>query len=293
MAFELEDAKRSRSFFRGALIGPSGVGKSYSALRLAFGISETGSVAMIDTENRSGALYAKVNKDGIGKWKHGVILPPYTVSKYGEAIDACVDAGIEVIIIDSLSHAWAGSGGLLEKKGNIEAKTGNGWTAWREPTRDHLWLLEKILATPAHIICTVRAKMEFVQDRDQNTGKTVVRKVGMQPVQRDGLEFEFTSVIDMNQDHSASCSKDRTGIFDGKFFPLLTEDHGRQIREWFYDSEEEPAITQGQTEELKSLLESRGKKLKKPISSYTQEEAEGVISTLKAMRVEEVAAHSS
>jgi hypothetical protein len=191
---------------------------------MAYGITgDWSKITVIDTENNSADLYADYSHNGIeiGVFNVCPISTPYTPEKYISSIRECELAGDEVIIIDSLTHAWAGEGGLLDKKGQIEKsnKPGvNSWTAWRDITPMHNRLVESILTSKCHVIATLRAKMEHVQEKDPTTGKTVVRKIGMNPIQRDGMEYEFTVFIDVDQDHNATSSKDRTSLVDGLMF---------------------------------------------------------------------------
>lgn len=217
-------AQRSKAKLRLGISGPSGGGKSMSSLLMAYGITgDWSKITVVDTENNSADLYADYSHNGIeiGTFNVCPISTPYTPEKYIAAIRECEDAGDAVIIIDSLTHAWAGEGGLLDKKGQIE-KSGrpgvNSWTAWRDITPMHNRLVESILTSKCHVIATLRAKMEHVQEKDPTTGRTVVKKIGMNPIQRDGMEYEFTVFIDVDQDHNATSSKDRTSLVDGLVF---------------------------------------------------------------------------
>lgn len=232
----MRKAQRRKAKFRLGLSGPAGSGKSMGALLVAYGItSDWDKICLIDTENFSGDLYANYNYNNIQIGEYNVIslTEPYTPDKYVAAIKECEAAGIECVIIDSLTHAWDGVGGLLDKKGQIEksGKPGvNSWTAWRDVTPMHNRLVEAVLSSGCHVIATLRAKMEHVQEKDSN-GKVVVRKIGMKPIQRDGMEYEFTTFIDIDQDHQCTSSKDRTSIVDGKVF-MLTPDTGKQFLKW-------------------------------------------------------------
>lgn len=226
MALERRQSERKKSKLRLAISGVAGGGKTYSALLMAYGITgDWSKITIVDTENNSADLYADLGKYNV------VELPkPFTPDKYIEAIQMCEDAGDEVVIIDSLTHAWAGEGGLLEQKGRIEDKTGNGWTAWRSITPQHNRLVESILQSKCHIICTLRAKMDYVQEKNEQ-GKTVIRKVGMGSIQRDGMEYEFTVFFDIDQKHGVEATKDRTKLFDGKYF-VPTSRTGKELKDW-------------------------------------------------------------
>lgn len=218
-------AERKRAKARIGLVGPAGAGKTFSALLLAFGLAPNGRIALIDTEHGSGSLYAE-----LGSYDVLEIAAPFTTEKYLEGIQAAEAAGYDCLIIDSLSHAWAGSGGLLEFVDNRTASA-NKFAAWRDATPKHNALIEAMLQSSIHIIATMRSKTEYVVEQDTK-GRTVPRKVGLAPVQRDGLDFEFTLVFDIEQGkHLATTSKDRTSLFDD-FCGRLSEEHGRKVKEW-------------------------------------------------------------
>ena len=230
-----KQAGRQVAKLRLALSGPSGSGKTYSALLIASGIVPLNKVAVIDTENGSANLYAN-----LGTYSVLTLHPPYTPKKYIEAIRAAEQEGFELVIIDSLSHAWNGEGGLLEQKDKAtDAKyKGNGWAAWREVTPEYNKLIETMLNSPCHIIATMRAKTEYMQD-DSNGRKRIV-KVGAAPIQRDGIEYEFTVVFDLSIDHVATVNKDRTRLFDGQYF-VPTPDVGKTLKQWLDAGEPAPA----------------------------------------------------
>lgn len=228
---EIRKATRKKAKLRLGIAAPSGAGKTYGALQIAFGMG--GKVGLIDTENGSGDLYAN-----LGDYDIIQIQAPYTVEKYRAAITAFEKAGHSVIILDSLSHAWAGDGGLLDKQGKIaDSGKGNSYTAWRQVTPDHNALVEAMLQSPCHIIATMRSKTEYVLEEDEK-GKKTPKKVGMAPVQREGMEYEFTVMLDIDVKHNATASKDRTGMFDGLFFKLSGET-GEKLIKWLDDGIDE------------------------------------------------------
>lgn len=229
MAFR--KAERKKAKLRLALSGPSGSGKTYSALLIAFGIG--GKVAMIDTERGSGELYAH-----LGEYDVCTLEPPFTPQKYIQSIKEAENLGYDVLIIDSLSHAWVGQGGMLEIHDGLAAKSGNSWSAWRQVTPYHNALVDAILQSKCHIIATLRAKTEYAQV--QEGGKTVVKRMGMAPVYRDGIEYEFTLFLDLTADHSATASKDRTGLLDGQVF-VPDQELGRKLLTWLESGVEAPA----------------------------------------------------
>lgn len=232
---QIRKAERRKAKLRLGIAAPSGAGKTYSALLLAFGLGGS-KIGLIDTEHGSGDLYAHLGDyDIIG------IEAPYTVPKYLQAIKAFEEAGYDTIIIDSLSHAWAGDGGLLDKQGKIaDSGKANGFAAWRTITPEHNALVEAMLKSPCHIIATMRAKQEYVLETNDR-GKQTPKKVGMAPVQRDGMEYEFTVMLDIDMNHVASASKDRTTLFDGQFFKI-TQEHGARLKEWLESGVEGPNV---------------------------------------------------
>ncbi len=246
MASMMRKAQRRKAKLRLGISGPSGGGKTLGALLLAYGITGNWEdICLIDSENYSGDLYANSNKAGVDIGEYNVIslTVPYTPDKYVAAIKECEEVGIKVIIVDSLTHAWAGEGGLLDKKGQIEKsnKPGvNSWTAWRDITPMHNRMVDAILSCKCHIIATLRAKMEHVQEKDPNSGKVVVKKIGVNPIQRDGMEYEFTTFVDVDQDHQCTSSKDRTSIVDGRVFQL-SPSLGKQFLEWLESGVDAPA----------------------------------------------------
>lgn len=223
---EFKPAQRKRAKLRLALAGPSGSGKTYSALVVASGITSWEKIAVIDSENGSAELYAH-----LGGYSVLTIEAPYDPQKYIEAINTAEQAGFEVIIIDSLSHAWNGEGGILDQQGKAADTKyrGNSWAAWRECTPKHNALVEAIIKSSCHIMATMRSKTEYAQITEN--GKTAVKKLGMAPIQRDGMEYEFTVFLDLSVDHIATASKDRTGIFDSQYFKPVVET-GQKLLAW-------------------------------------------------------------
>lgn len=225
-------AERRKAKLRLGLVGPAGSGKTYGALLIAMGLG--GKIALIDTENGSGDLYAH-----LGDYDVCTLDAPYTVQKYLTAIEEAEQAGYSVLIIDSLSHAWAGEGGLLDQQGKIaDSGRGNSYTAWRQVTPWHNKLVEAMLTSKCHIIATMRAKTEYVQEKNDK-GKTEIRKVGMAPVQRDGMDYEFGVVFDLDVNHNATVSKDRTTLFDGQIF-RPSRKTGEALRDWLESGTDSP-----------------------------------------------------
>ena len=189
-------------------------------------------ICLIDTENESGSLYVGKQVGGtvVGEYLTINLEAPYSAARYLEAIDLAEQAGVEYLVIDSLSHAWTGEGGLLDVQGNVAKRSGNSYTAWREVTPLHNRLVDRILQCTMHVAVTLRTKTEYVIE-DTGNGKKTPRKIGMAPVFRDGVEYEFTIFFELDQSHAAAATKDRTGLFDGQYF-LITPDTGIRIHEW-------------------------------------------------------------
>lgn len=221
MTIKFNKAQRKQAKLRLALAGPSGSGKTYGALRIAKGMG--GRIAVIDTERASASLYS-----GLVDFDTLDLEPPYTPERYIEAIRAAEQQGYDIILIDSATHEWDGSGGCLEINETLaNAKyKGNTWSAWNETTPRHRSFLDAIIQSKCHIIATMRSKTETVQGENKK-----VVKLGMKAVQREGAEYEFTTVLDITHDgHYATTSKDRTGLFREPF--VITEQTGKTLMGW-------------------------------------------------------------
>lgn len=202
--------------------GPSGSGKTYGALRLATGLG--GKIAVLDTENRSASLYAD-------RFKFDVcdISAPYTPEKYIEVIKYASE-NYDILIIDSMTHEWSGEGGCLD----IKDKIGPRFQDWVKVTPRHNAFISAIILAPIHVITTVRTKTGY--EMGENNGKATVTKVGLQPITRDGFEYENTVVFTINENNFACSKKDRTSMFAGKDFQL-TEEIGEQLSKWLDDGQ--------------------------------------------------------
>lgn len=218
-------------FLRLGLAGPAGSGKTYTALAIA---TELGfeKIGVIDTENRSARRYAK----SFGRRFHSLELDHFSPRDYIEAIRAAEAAGIEVLIIDSLSHAWMGKGGVLEMvdhSARRQAKGGtpNSFSGWREVTPEHNRLVEALIHAKMHLIVTLRVKTEYVVEED-GRGKKVPRKVGLAPVQREGLEYEFDVVGDITMEHELLITKSRCSALSDAVIRKPGEEMAKTLREW-------------------------------------------------------------
>jgi hypothetical protein len=240
--FQLQKAKRQQVKLRLNLSAPSGAGKTYSALLLAKGlVNDWDKIAVIDTENGSASLY-----DHLGEFNVINLTPPFSPERYIEAINACVSAGMECVIIDSSTHEWSGAGGCLEINEKLAAAKykGNTWSAWSETTPRHDKFVNHVLHAPVHIITCTRSKMETVMGEDRK-----VKKVGMKDMQRDGWEYELTVSLSIDRDtHMAIASKDRTELFEGKEPFIISEATGQLIKQWC-ETGEKPKLVEVTTVE--------------------------------------------
>lgn len=223
---KFEKAMRKKAKLRLALTGPSGSGKTYSALLVAKGIG--GRIAVLDTEKGSASLYSDVADFDVLEMD-----PPFAPERFIEAITAAEQAGYDTLVLDSITHEWSGVGGCLELVDTIaKAKfRGNTWSAWSEINPRHRLFLDAILRSPMHIIATMRSKTETAQVEEN--GRKKVAKLGMKSEQRDGVEYEFTTVLDIGHEtHHAIASKDRTKLFSNADPVILSDQTGKQLLNW-------------------------------------------------------------
>lgn len=237
---EVTVATREKSKLRIALAGVSGGGKTLGALLLASGLTggDYSKICLIDTEHRRGCIYADRSDFGTGKFYYIELMPPYSPAHYKEAVDAaCKAVGPDgVVIVDSLSHAWSNAGGVLEIKAGIAAQPGkNSYTAWDEAGRIQNDFINYLLSLNCHTICTLRVKQDYVLT-ENDRGKQVPVKVGLAPVQRDDVEYEFDIMFNIGRDHIATTSKDVT-FLDG-FNAVITPELGRQLAAWADEGKE-------------------------------------------------------
>lgn len=243
-------AERKKSKLRLALAGPSGSGKTYGALLVAKGLG--GKIAVIDTEKGSASLYSDLVDFDVLE-----LEPPYSPSNYVAAVKLAEKCGYDVVIIDSITHEWTGSGGCLEmNEETAKAKyRGNTWSAWNDTKAKHRVFIDALLSCQAHIIVTMRSKTETAQV--EVNGKKQVQKLGMKSEQNDGIEYEFTTVLDLIHDGNfALPSKDRTGLFAPDCNPFkLSEDVGRKLAEWL-DSGKNPQDELNKFSEICSTIKT-------------------------------------
>lgn len=217
-------ATKKEARLRMAFVGPAGSGKTYSSLAIAKELGDK--IAVIDTERGSASKYA----DHFG---FDVLeLQTFSPAQYVEAIKAASDAGYDVLVIDSLSHAWMGKDGALEQvdAASARSRSANTYFAWREVTPEHNRMVDAILGSSCHVIVTMRAKTEYVIEEVK--GKQVPRKIGMAPIQRDGLEYEFDVVGDLDHNNLYVISKTRCSDLQGKTFHRPGPELAGLLKEW-------------------------------------------------------------
>lgn len=257
MEMQFKRAQRSRAKLRLGLSAVSGGGKTMGALRVAKGIVQRmidlgvvegdleGKICVIDTERRSAQLYADVVPFDTLEFE-----PPYSVDRYMQAISAAERAGYVVCILDQITHAWAGPGGQLEWVDSLKQGAKNAMSPWAKVTPMQQEFYDRMLRSPMHIIATMRAKSDYVMDEVIVDGrrKTVPRKIGLAPVQREGIEYEFTAMLEIDlETHLATASKDRTRLFVDRT-TKLDEDCGARLADWLLQGEEAPPEAPRKTE---------------------------------------------
>lgn len=230
----LEQAVKSQRKGRVSLLGPTGAGKTWTALEFAKAFGPK--VIVIDTENGSASLYA--DKFSFKR----INLPSFSAKMYREAIALAERDSPDVIIIDSLSHAWAGKDGTLEFVDKEARRSGsdNTFAAWRKASPEHNALVDAIIRCSTHVIVTMRVKMKYAMVKNAN-GKMEPKRIALQPVQREGIEFEFDLICDMDQAHTLKVSKTRCSLLDGFETEKPTREVAQTFKTWLDDGAPAPA----------------------------------------------------
>ena len=221
-------ATKAEAKARVALTGPSGSGKTYTALLWAEELANGGDIAVIDTERSSAKLYA----DRFDFYTLSM-TPPYHPLRLVEALQDAEEAGFAVVVIDSLSHFWAGSGGVLEIVDEAKSRfKGNTHAAWQVGTPLQQKMVDSILGFNGHTLATMRAKTEWAMEQDDR-GRVSPTKIGLSPQQRDMIEYEFTLMLDIDVEHRASVSKTRCELLaDRTFAASETVEAARLFKSW-------------------------------------------------------------
>jgi hypothetical protein len=230
-------ATKTQAKLRMALDGPAGSGKTFTGLIAATALRNGGKIAVIDTEHGSASKYADMFEFDV------LELHNFHPQHYIDGIRAAEEAGYSVILLDSLSHAWEGEGGVLQlhEEATKRQRTENSYTAWRDVTPIHRDLVEAILQSKCHIIATMRSKMDYVQTKGDD-GRTTIKKVGMAPVQRAGMEYEFDIVADLDVDHNMVISKTRCFAIADQVVSKPTAAWFGTIKVWLGEGAPAPAV---------------------------------------------------
>jgi hypothetical protein len=238
-ALSFKKATKKAAKARVALMGPSGSGKTATALRIASGMGKR--IAVIDTEHASASKYVGT----FGGDFDTLDLESFSPETYVEAIKAAENAGYDVLIIDSLSHAWSGKDGALEQvdRAAKRSQSGNSYTAWRDVTPQHNRLIDALVGCKCHVIATMRTKTEYVLEEVTRGGKTTKqpRRIGLAAVQREGMEYEFDIVADVTLDHDLCVTKTRCAALDEYVCRKAGEEFGKTLLAWLTDGEQAKA----------------------------------------------------
>jgi hypothetical protein len=219
-----QKATKSQAKLRAAIFGPSGAGKTFSSLRIATGLG--GRIAVIDTERGSAAKYADL-------FDFDVAEPAdKTIDSYVETIKAAGE--YDVLVIDSLSHAWAELLAEIDRLANAKFR-GNTWSAWSEGTPKQRRLVDAILDFPGHVIATMRSKTEW-QTSSDSSGKSRPVRVGLAPEQGKGIEYEFDVLFEISPEHIVHVIKDRSGRFQDRTIDKPDEEFGKALAAWLSDA---------------------------------------------------------
>lgn len=242
--FEIQRAERRQARLRLAVGAASNGGKTWTSLELAFGLVEEliaqgvltgtleGKVGMIDTERKSGHLYSH-----LGPYDVLELKPPYTVERYVDAKEQLERAGYVAIILDSISHAWVGPGGVLSILNRFDdSERFRKFNTEVNPAQDEF--VDAMLRSPCHIIATMRSKTAWVMEQKEVKGhmRHVPKRVGMAPIQRPGIEYEFTTMLDLDTDSNvARVVKNRCPVFRDWQPKRITREHGRALARWLLE----------------------------------------------------------
>lgn len=261
MTIEFKPATREASYARIALTGPSGSGKTYTALALAHGLA-INKVAVVDTERGSASKYV-----GLNGWRFDTVQPDSFSPKSLVDILAAASAGnYNAIVIDSLSHYWMGVDGMLEQA-DRHAVRGNTFAGWKEVRPDERRMIDALVSYPGHVIVTMRSKTEYVIE-DNDRGKKTPRKVGMKPEQREGIEYEFDLVGDLDYDNTLTVSKSRIHTLAKAIVPLPGEELAAQISDWLSEGEKVPTVAEYRKRALAATSVEELKALHDEVSSH-------------------------
>lgn len=224
-------ATKEQAKARIAISGPSGAGKTFTALQIAKVLAQGGKVAVLDTERGSASKYSDLTEFDVAE------LQTFSPNDYIQVIKGAESEGYAVLVIDSLSHSWAGKGGVLEivDQEAARSRSGNSYMAWRKGTPEYQKLVDAILGFNGHVIATMRAKTKY-EIQDTGRGKAP-KRIGMEPVNRDGAEFEYDIFCEMDQEHRLIVSKSRCSAIADGVFEKPGEEFAQKILDWLSDGE--------------------------------------------------------
>lgn len=257
---EFKPATREASYARIALTGPSGSGKTYTALALALGLTDK--VAVVDTERGSASKYV-----GLNGWQFDTVQPDsYSPKSLVDILGVAAGAGYGAIVIDSLSHYWMGVDGMLEQADRHSVR-GNTFAGWKEVRPDERRMIDALVSFPGHVIVTMRSKTEYVIE-ENDRGKKGPRKVGMKPEQREGIEYEFDLVGDLDYDNTLTVVKSRIHTLAKAVIPLPGEDLAAQIAAWLSEGEKVPTVAEYRKRALAAVTVDELRRLFEEVSSH-------------------------
>ncbi|MCF2501693.1 AAA family ATPase [Dyadobacter chenhuakuii] len=247
---KLHQAKRQNVKIKLGIQGVAGSGKTKSALLLSYGlVGDWTKIAVVDTENSSSELYSTM-----GPFNVLSLSAPYTPERFIEAVETCVTAGMEAVVLDSISAEWQN---ILQEHSSL---SGNSYTNWSKLTPRHQQFVNAIVQADVHIICTLRSKQAYVMV--EKNGKHIPEKIGLKPVQRDDVDYELSLVFQLALNHLATAIKDRTEVFADIPAFLITIETGRKLKKWCEEENFEEQLLKAKIEQctdvpsLKSIFES-------------------------------------
>jgi hypothetical protein len=225
-------ATRTATRARIALCGPSGSGKTWTALTLAHALGER--IAVVDTEHGSASKYV-----GVNGWNFETVNPSsFSPKSLTSLLSEAAGDGFDVFVLDTWSHYWMGVDGMLDQA-DKRATNSNNFSGWKAVRPDEREMIDALIAYPGHVVATLRVKTEWVIEENER-GKKVPRKIGLKPEQREGIDYEFDVVGDMDLDNTLTVSKSRIPNLTRAVIQQPGPDLGKTIRSWLEDGEAVP-----------------------------------------------------
>lgn len=270
--FIVQKAKRLKLKARIGLTGPTNCGKTYSGIKIAGGLLKAegyvidgkpdwSKLCVIDSERKRSLYYAGLKE--FGEFMFIDLTAPYSPQRYIDATKAALDAGAKVIMIDSISHAWSGTGGVLDivndrtSKSKTKNSYSDGWGGAEGGTALQNKMIDFLMSIDAHLICTFRSKMESIMEKDEGTGRTTIKRLGLKPVQRDDLEYEFDITLQFDKDtHIPEIVKNTVQFIDNSQISIspITEEFGENLGKYLAQGIDPEVIRQGQIDHAKKTI---------------------------------------